>query len=320
MKLLERFAQFEPKPGVDYRRVLEVDAKDRTPMRSLTLGIGGALLAVYGYVWLVAGLPQLVSLVAPGPVFTMASKAIAVALAIPLTMALVLLAHRFNPRWLTSVQPGIRWRYLIAAWLIASVILIMGAIISRMGQPWVWAPENPLWAYLAVVLLLTPLQAAGEEFFFRGYLIQALHSAAPGGAAAGSGIQGWLIGTYQKWFGVVGSALVFAMLHGTQSPALFAHRFGFGLITGWLVVKTGGLEAGIAVHIVNNILTYGVGIFTGTLIQVRSIVFADWLPVAIDLAAFAAFAAVAVWLAKRMNLATKTPLSQFGSSSVPLVR
>lgn len=307
MKLLERFAQFEPKPGVSYRQVLEVDATGRVPVRSLTLGVGGALLGVYVYVWLVTGLPQLVAVVAPGLLFSMASKAIAIALAIPLTMALVLFAHRFNPRWLTSVQPGIRWRYLVAAWLIAVVVMVSGLLISTIGQPWVWAPENPLWGFLAVVILLTPLQAAGEEFFFRGYLIQALHSAVPSSDAVGRGVQGRLIGAYQKWFGVVGSALVFAMLHGAQSPALFAHRFGFGLIMGWLAIKTGGLEAGIALHIVNNVLTYGVGIFTGTLSAVRSVTTAEWLPVAVDLVVFAVFAAAAAWLAKRMNLATKTP-------------
>ena len=31
----------------------------------------------------------------------------------------------------------------------------------------------------------------------------------------------------------------------------------FGLIAGWLVIRTGGLEAGIAMHVLNNYLAFG---------------------------------------------------------------
>ena len=87
-----------------------------------------------------------------------------------------------------------------------------------------------------VILLTSPLQAAAEEIFFRGYLMQALGSLVA-----------------KPWFGVVASALVFALLHGTQNLPLFVDRLAFGLLAGLLVWRTGGLEAGIAAHVVNNV-------------------------------------------------------------------
>ena len=60
----------------------------------------------------------------------------------------------------------------------------------------------------------------------------------------------------RPWFGVVVSAVVFALLHGLQNPPLFVDRLAFGLLAGWLVWRTGGLEAGIAAHVVNNVFAY----------------------------------------------------------------
>ena len=96
------------------------------------------------------------------------------------------------------------------------------------------------------MLLTTPLQAAGEEYAFRGYLLQAI------GAL-----------TRRAWIALVLTSLLFAMAHGLQNFPLFFDRFMFGLIAGWLVIRTGGLEAGIALHVLNNLLAFGAGILFG---------------------------------------------------------
>ena len=51
-------------------------------------------------------------------------------------------------------------------------------------------------------------------------------------------------------------SVVFALLHGTQNLPLFADRLVFGLLAGLLVWRTGGLEAGIAAHVINNVFAY----------------------------------------------------------------
>ena len=53
------------------------------------------------------------------------------------------------------------------------------------------------------------------------------------------------------------TALLFALAHGLQNFPLFFDRFMFGLIAAWLVIRTGGLEAGIALHVLNNFLAFG---------------------------------------------------------------
>lgn len=329
MSWKDRFVDFEPRPEVEYPLALGVLPNQRTPGKALALGVGGALMGllvfwiIRGYIalaviwlfWVGAGSPGTLAGFSTGEsanqLALMTANLVSLAFLIPLTMAMVLFLHRFDPRWLSSVQPGFRWRYAAIAG--SAGLVVLGGIwaVSRIGQPWVWAPESQLWGYLLVIVLLAPLQAAGEEYFFRGYLIQALHSAAPSFNAVPvtDGLAGKLAVGYQRWFGVVASAFIFALMHGGQNLPLFLHRFAFGLIAGWLVVKTGGLEAGIAAHVVNNVVAFGYAAVSGTMAETRAVTQASWPELLWNLAGFAAFAAVATLLAKRMKLATRTPRS-----------
>ncbi len=198
--------------------------------------------------------------------------------------------HGRDAAWLISVQPGWRVRYLVVCLGVAVVVLNAALWASFvLGMP-DFGPAQPGWAGFLVVLLITsPLQAIAEEVFFRGYLLQAIGSA-----------------TGKAWMGIVGTALLFALFHGTQNPALFVHRFVFGLIAGWLVLRTGGLEAGIATHIVNNLFAFGYALFTGGVAATKAVSEITWAKAGFDVAGFALFAVVAVWLGARFNLATTT--------------
>ena len=55
-------------------------------------------------------------------------------------------------------------------------------------------------------------------------------------------------------------ATLFALAHGAQDAPIFIDRFAFGLVAGILVITTGGLEAGIAMHVLNNFLAFGVAL------------------------------------------------------------
>ncbi len=329
MSWKDRFVDFEPRPDVEYSQALGVLPSERRPGKALALGIGGAMLGllsfwiIRGYIalaviwlfWVGSGSPGTLASFSTGSsaneLAKMTANLVSLAFLIPMTMALVLFLHRFDPRWLSSVQPGFRWRY--AAIATGAGFVVLGGIwaISRIGQAWVWSPETQWVGYLVVILLLAPLQAAGEEYFFRGYLIQALHSAAPSfnALAAGDNLAGKLAMGYQRWFGVVASAFIFALMHGGQNLPLFLHRFAFGLIAGWLVIKTGGLEAGIAAHVVNNLLAFGYAAISGTMAETRAVSVATWPELVWNLVGFAGFAAVAVFIGKRMKLATRTPRS-----------
>ena len=145
-------------------------------------------------------------------------------------------------------------------------------------------------AVIAVTLLTSTFQAAGEEYFFRGYLLQAV------GALVRSSMVAILVTT-----------VLFTMAHGVwpwQSPALFLDRFAFGLVAGLLVVRTGGLEASIAAHAANNVVTFVFAALTNSVGASLGVQDAPWSLVTVDVVKFVAFGAVALWLARRMKLAT----------------
>lgn len=218
-----------------------------------------------------------------------AASNLALAMLIPVSLLLVRCVHKIRLRWVWSVQPGVRWRYGVIAVALAAVVLnaalwlgFLAREVPRFhsGQPgWEW--------FVIAVVVTSPLQAAAEEVLFRGYLLQAIGSA-----------------TGRAWVGVAGSAVVFAVLHGPQNPALFAHRLAFGLIAGALVIATGGLEAAIAAHVVNNLGAYGYALFTSSLMQLRAVTEISWADAAFDIGGFAAFAVLAWLLSRRLALAT----------------
>nr|WP_276612465.1 CPBP family intramembrane glutamic endopeptidase [Kineococcus vitellinus] len=107
---------------------------------------------------------------------------------------------------------------------------------------------------MLVVLLTTPLQAAGEEYVFRGWLSQAL----------GSWFSRPAVGAVVA---AVVSAALFGLAHGGQDAWLLTDRVVFGLVASWLVWRTGGLEAAVAVHAVNNVVVLVPAVLTGTLVE-----------------------------------------------------
>jgi membrane protease YdiL (CAAX protease family) len=215
---------------------------------------------------------------------------LALAAAIPLTGVAVLVCHQERMGWLCSVLGRIRWRLLLGCTGFAVVLMAVsvGVGIALPESAGGGLPElNPpggteLAALIAVFALTTPLQAAGEEFLFRGYLAQAIASWIPPRVAA-------LLVTAPI------TALLFALAHGVQDPWLFADRFGFGIAASVLVWLTGGLEASIALHTVNNLVAFGLSTLTGTLADAVNVNEAPASGVILDLAGLTVFT-LGVWL------------------------
>ena len=180
------------------------------------------------------------------------------AAAIPVTMLVTRYLHGLPGAWLVSVVRRIRWRWLARCFGYAAITLVITMFIAQLlpnhaqgtdlaASPHHWTGTST--AFLIVILLLTPLQAAGEEFAFRGYLTQAV------GAVFTS-----------KWVAIVVPALIFAIAHGIgQDWPVFIDRLAFGLIAGWLVIRTGGVEAGLAMHTMNNLVAFLAALIFGDL-------------------------------------------------------
>lgn len=148
---------------------------------------------------------------------------------------------------LHSVALRVRWghlvRYLVPAIAMVVISTALGSALTFFfGNTTSVAPVSVDWSAAALsllfVVLLVPVQAAAEEYAFRGILLQALNS--------------WI---RRPVIPVLLSAIAFAVLHAYDAWGL-AQVFVFALGAGWLAIRTGGLESGIALHTVNNLVQF----------------------------------------------------------------
>lgn len=304
--LVARFATERIPSGVDYPHALRTTTANAfTSMLGVTIGLLSFMIltplvmqAIAGAYWLAIGSPgpfsetyrALTSYELP---FGLVVGHLGLATLIPISAGLVLFVHRVRPGILSSVTVRLRRRWLGAGLLIAFASLWLVLLVQNALQPGgprfgIDPQPGAVW-FIVVMLLTTPLQAAAEEYFFRGYLMQSL----------GSMIR-------SPWFGILTSAAVFTLFHGLQSPALILDRFAFGVLAGWLVVRTGGLEAGIAAHVANNVSSFGLAALTSTVAQVRAISEVTWAAAAWDVGRFALFTVLIVLLARRWKPQTLT--------------
>jgi membrane protease YdiL (CAAX protease family) len=218
---------------------------------------------------------------------------LAISALIPISWLLITMVHQVAPRWLSSVQPRLRWRYLGICVGIAVIALNAALLLSLVvTEPLHFQMQQGFWGFFAVIVLTSPIQAAAEEMFFRGYLMQALGSLFS-----------------RPWFGVIVSSVVFAIFHGTQNLPLFIDRLAFGLLAAMLAWRTGGLEAGIAAHVVNNVFAYTIAGLTGSVAELRAVQEIPWVTAAFDVGGFALFAVFAYLVARRLKLQTRVDRS-----------
>lgn len=165
-----------------------------------------------------------------------------------------------------SVALRIRWRLLfrtvIPAFVALAVMNVVGiaselAFAAVIGEATPIAetptidPTLALWSAL-IILLLVPIQATAEELVFRGMFMQTLGAWFGGSRAAGA------VGAFLRgpWIPIVVPSIIFGFAHiydiwGWMAVVLLA------LVAGWLSWRTGGLEAAITIHIVNNWIAFG---------------------------------------------------------------
>lgn len=147
---------------------------------------------------------------------------------------------------LSSVVGRLRWRLiagsaavLIPAW---AAFTYLSTLVQPLG-PRSGAFDATSIAFLVVCLLTTPLQAAGEEYIFRGFANRSI------GSCFG----------HARLALVVASALasvLFMFAHGSTDMWLNAHYLVFGLGLSLITWRTGGLEIPVVVHAVNNVASF----------------------------------------------------------------
>ena len=98
---------------------------------------------------------------------------LALAALIPTAGLSIWVAHRIRPRYLSSVAGGLRWRWLLRCLLVTLPVWLiytgLGFLASRRRH----RPAPDHWVLLLImVVVLTPFQSAGEEYLFRGWIMQ----------------------------------------------------------------------------------------------------------------------------------------------------
>ncbi|WP_246826560.1 type II CAAX prenyl endopeptidase Rce1 family protein [Rothia sp. HMSC064D08] len=160
------------------------------------------------------------------------------------------LITNFKPLGLIhSIAGRMRWSYL-------GVFLVFGFLIFGLynvgnlvlaGSLTTQNSVHPLnsgmfWLYIVLILLIVPFQCYAEELLFRGYLMQTVGR--------------WL---KNPVWAIIIPAPIFMVLHGYGLWGLLS-VLTMALIAGFLCWYTGGLEAGIGLHIANNVSIFIFGL------------------------------------------------------------
>ncbi|MGW6199486.1 CPBP family intramembrane glutamic endopeptidase [Kribbella sp. NPDC055110] len=217
-----------------------------------------------------------------------------------------------RPFWsVASVLNRIRWRWLLWCCLPASgyvaLSFAMGMLVDAVFPPadavgttsGDWIGLSAFVVPALVILFLVPFQSAAEEFVFRGWLIQAVGAYGPDDP---NGRARWLRTLFRSpWPGIVVSGVAFALAHGYTGWAM-ADVFLFAAVVGWLTVRTGGLEAAIALHVLNNLIAFLLPAATGRGDQWNVQGGAPWTFLVADIPCLAFYAIAVTWLARRQEL------------------
>ena len=150
---------------------------------------------------------------------------------IPASGLSIWIVHGVRPGFLSSVAGGIRWRWLLRC---VAVICRCGGV-RRIG-PLVVTAHRPRpitgLALLIIAVVMTPLQAAGKEYFFRGWIMQNV----------GSWFSRPLVGLVVS---LVVSAFTFSTLHLSRDPWVLGTIACLAVASGLAAWRTGGLKAGV---------------------------------------------------------------------------
>lgn len=168
------------------------------------------------------------------------------AVLLPLVPLAMLCAGLRPVRLRHSVAFRIRWRWMLWCAIPATVITVVSTSLSFLPLLWdpaaiVPVPVDPgrLVVLVVMIIVLVPLQSAAEEYVFRGFIMQA-------------------IGAWARpvWVALIVSTVLFTIGHtqyevwGALSVGVMG--LGFAVVT-W---RTGGLEAAIALHTINNVIAF----------------------------------------------------------------
>ncbi|WP_179229153.1 CPBP family intramembrane glutamic endopeptidase [Parenemella sanctibonifatiensis] len=225
------------------------------------------------------------------------------ALCLPATLLLHWAWTGQRPKWLSSVAGGFRWGRVLRALVVALPLWIIYTLLTSLfpaaGGAGMESVEIGVhadtWFLLAVVVLVTPFQAAAEEYLFRGAGARAIGSLGPNRLVA-------------SIIAVVITSLLFCLAHGASDPWLWAYYFLFGVLMSVATWLTGGLELAVVMHAVNNLVSLAALPFLPELTEVFDRSAGTGSPLLVlPLVCGAITTAIVVWWQRRAGVQTSVP-------------
>lgn len=210
---------------------------------------------------------------------------------IPAAMLSTWAVHQIRPGYVSSVVGRVRWRWLGRCVLVLAPVWAVYLTISVVTDPPRSSRPEQWVALLVIGLLLTPWQAAAEEYAFRGWLAQNI------GAYLARPLLAFAVPA-------VVAAAGFAAAHGSPDPWILADLAAFSLAASVLTWRTGGLEAAIALHLVNNVgldvVVNTVGGFDEVLVDADTT--GSPMSLAVSLLMYALAVSLVLWQARRCRV------------------
>lgn len=187
-----------------------------------------------------------------------------------------------------SVAGRIRWDWLLTCCGIATLLFVVFPVALDLatGGNLTFEPKtqgSTLAVLLLLVVLIVPFQAYAEELVFRGYLLQTVGR--------------WL--KHPAW-AIVLPAPLFMLGHAYDLWAQLSILV-MALAAGFVTWRTGGLEAAIALHVVNNLVAMTFGIYG--LADPFVLEGSTWVNLVSAVITQGLFVLVVLWAAKKRKLA-----------------
>lgn len=208
----------------------------------------------------------------------------------------VLLGMRWGgraPGILHSVRGRVRWGMILRAAAItlplyAVVLVGLYVLFPPNDVAWPEATSRTLWLYV-IIVLLTPLQCAAEEYVFRGLAMQVLGT--------------WL---RSPLWGILIPVPLFMLGHGYDWVGQIDIAV-FALCMGALVWKSGGLELAIVMHTANNLVLFLLAPFSATSLEQGAV---DPMSLLVSLPMTIGVTALLwVWVSRRHGLRVLEPMT-----------
>jgi membrane protease YdiL (CAAX protease family) len=253
--------------------------------------VGGALVDILFIIvlWLIKGIhTNIVALVSEPIVKYIMLNLVSLCLFIGVVIATRYI-HKRSVHSLITTEEYINWRKLLIGFAIYGILALFGSLVEYFIEPNAFHLSLSFVnfiIFLPIALVVTLVQATGEELVFRGYILQGLSR----------------INRNPIILSII-SGILFTLPHinnpeVSASPIqLLLYYFCFGFILALITIKSNGLEIAIGAHTANNLICALIISYKNSVLpNVSSIIHTERFNPTYNLISFIVIALILYWI------------------------